>query len=63
MRTKTKTYSNTACIYATKLRKRGYAVLFNWIDDEHQYEDITIVGHGEFSTPKEAWKALVTKKM
>ena len=63
MKSRTKTYSDTACKYAYKLRKRGYVVHFNWVDDGHQYEDVTVVGHGEFSTPRKAWESLVTRKM
>lgn len=63
MATRIKTYNKTAAKYAKMLQDRGYTVRFNWDGISSEYTDITIVGHGEFSTPKEAWKALVTKKM
>lgn len=59
---KIKTYNQTAQKYAEKLRKRGYSVKFNWVDDGRQYEDITIRGAifngygGEFSTPRKAYE-------
>lgn len=57
-----KTYNDTANFYANKLRERGYVVRFNWVDDGRQYDDITVVGHGEFPTPRKAWEYL-TRKM
>lgn len=58
---RTKKFSKTASMYAEKLRKLGYTVRFNWVDDNH-YEDVSVCGAkfrgygGEFSTPRKAYQ-------
>ena len=57
-----KTYNGTASNYADKLRKHGYVVRFNWVEQGGpQYDDVTVLGRGEFDTPRKAYEQLVQR--
>lgn len=61
----TKFYDSEASMYAELLKKRGYAVRFNWVSqygEDGEYEDITVIRHGEFSTPRDAYETLCGRR-
>ncbi len=62
MSSRIKTYNKTAAKYAEKVRKKGYHLRFNWVDaDGYYYDDVTVLGHGEFNTPRKAYEGLVLR--
>lgn len=61
MGTRIKRYNKTAAKYAEKVRKKGYHLRFNWVDADGYYDDVTVLGHGEFNTPRKAYERLVRR--
>jgi hypothetical protein len=59
MANRIKQYNKTASLYKEKLRKKGYLLRFNWVDyPGTEYDDVTVIGHGEFNTPRKAYECL-----
>ena len=57
-----KTYNDTASKYANKLKQHGYVVSFNWVEQyAPHYDDVTVLGRGEFDTPRKAYEQLVQR--
>ena len=60
-----KKYNDTASNYADKLRKHGYIVRFNWVEQGGpHYDDVTVLGRNancEFDTPRKAYEQLVQR--
>ena len=58
-----KQYNKTAADYAGRLARRGMAVRFNWTgSDMTAYEDVTVIGKGDYPTPRAAYEALAARR-